>query len=385
MSTDARRLGLPVALPAGLPAGETHEASTPAASVASAPASGARGNGVAIPGWLPWLGLRLLSGVATMLVISLLVFVATQALPSDPARVILGPDASDESVRTLQVQLGLDRPILEQYVRWAGRALTGDFGSSLDSSVPASTIVSDRFGNSATLMIVVLLLAVPLAFAGGVALAMRRDGWVDRWSMNALILFKALPGFVLAIGLILIFSTTIFQILPAVSLLDPERSPLAQPAFLVLPVVTLVLTVAPFLLRLVRAAMIETLESDYVAAARLRGIPERWIIWRHAVPNTLVPAIQGMALTARMLLGGAVIIEVVFSYPGIGNALNAAIELSDVPVIQAITLTLAAAVVAINLLADVATVFATPKLRTAERPQLRPGTRAALKLRAGGV
>ncbi|MGF7151600.1 peptide/nickel transport system permease protein [Sphingomonas zeicaulis] len=381
MSTDARRLGLPVVK---APDAGVRTVPLPAPAALEVANVGAR-DGIVIPGWLPWLGLRLLSGVATMLVISLLVFIATQALPSDPARVILGADASEESVRTLQVQLGLDRPILEQYVHWAGRALTGDFGSSLDSSVPASTIVSDRFGNSATLMIVVLLLAVPLAFAGGVALAMRRDGWVDRWSMNALILFKALPGFVLAIGLILIFSTTIFQILPAVSLLDPERSPLAQPAFLVLPVVTLVLTVAPFLLRLVRAAMIETLESDYVAAARLRGIPERWIIWRHAVPNTLVPAIQGMALTARMLLGGAVIIEVVFSYPGIGNALNAAIELRDVPVIQAITLTLAAAVVAINLLADVATVFATPKLRTAERPQLRPGTRAALKLRAGSV
>lgn len=338
-----------------------------------------------LPSWLPWLGGRVLSGLATALVISILVFAATQALPSDPARVILGPDATEQSIATLQRQLGLDRPIPEQYVRWAGRALTGDFGTSLDSNLPASAIIADRFGNSAALMVVVLALAVPIAFLSGVALAVRRDSRIDHWAMNGIILFKALPAFVLAIGLILLLSTTVFQLLPAVSLIDPAHSPFAQPIFLVLPTLTLVLTVTPFLLRLVRAAMIEVLEADYVAAARLRGIPERRIIWRHAVPNALVPAIQGIALTSRLLLGGAVIVEVVFSYPGIGNALNAAIELRDVPVIQAITLTIAIGIVAINLLADVATVLVTPKLRTAAKPRLRNGARAKLKLKAGGV
>lgn len=341
--------------------------------------------GFALPTWLPWLGGRLLSGLATAFVISILVFAATQALPSDPARVILGPDATEASIATLQRQLGLDRPIPEQYVHWAGRALTGDFGASLDSNQPAGQIVSDRFGNSAALMILVVLLAVPIAFFGGVALAVRRDSRLDRWAMNAIISFKALPSFVLGIGLILLLSTSVFQILPAVSLLDPAVSPFLQPSYLVLPILTLVLTVTPFLLRLVRSAMIETLETDYVMAARLRGISERRIIWRHAVPNALVPAIQGIAMTARMLLGGGVIVEVVFSYPGIGNALNSAIELRDVPVIQAITLIMAVAVVAINLLADVATVLATPKLRTSARPRIRPGTRAKLKLKGGGV
>lgn len=338
-----------------------------------------------LPGWLPWLGGRLLSGLATAFVISILVFAATQALPSDPARVILGPDATEESIAVLQRQLGLDQPIPEQYVRWAGRALTGEFGISLDSNLPASKIVSDRFGNSAALMLIVLVISVPLAFLGGVALAVRRDSRFDHWAMNGIILFKALPGFVLAIGLILLLSTTVFPILPAVSLLDPAVSPFLQPLYLILPTLTLVLTVTPLLLRLVRSTMIETLEADYVAAARLRGIPERRIIWRHAVPNALVPAIQGVAMISRMLLGGGVIVEVVFSYPGIGNALNAAIELRDVPVIQAITLTMAVGVVIINLLADVATVLVTPKLRTSSRPRIRPGTRAKLKLKAGGV
>lgn len=354
----------------------------PAAEPDSASASA---GGKRLPNWLPWLGGRVLSGLVTALIISMLVFAATQALPSDPARVILGPDATEQSIATLQRQLGLDRPIPEQYVRWAGRALTGDFGISLDSDQPAADIIADRFGNSAALMLIVLALAIPIAFFGGVSLAVRRDTRLDRWTMNTIILFKALPAFVLAISIILLLSTTVFPILPAVSLIDPTRSPFLQPIYLVLPTLTLVLTVVPFLLRLVRAAMIETLEADYVAAARLRGIPERRIIWRHAVPNALVPAIQGIALTSRMLLGGALIVEVVFSYPGIGNALNAATELRDVPVIQAITLTVAVAIVIVNLLADIVTVLVTPKLRTTAKPRLRNGARARLKLKAGGV
>ncbi|MFK4870415.1 ABC transporter permease [Novosphingobium sp. ZW T3_23] len=341
--------------------------------------------GISFPAWLPWLGGRVLSGLATAIVISLLVFAATQALPSDPARVILGPDASEESIRVLQHQLGLDRPIPVQYARWAVRAASGDFGVSLDSSVAAGKIVTDRLGNSAVLMAIVLVLAIPIAFVSGIALAIRRDGRLDRWTMNTVILFKALPAFVMAIGLILLLSTTVLPILPAVSLLDPAISPWLQPSYLVLPALTLILTVAPFLLRLVRSAMIETLEAEYVSAARLRGIPEWRIVWTHAVPNALVPVIQGIALTSRLLLGGGLIVEVVFSYPGIGNALNSAIEMRDVPVIQAITLTMAIGVVVINLLADIATVLVTPKLRTSSRPRLRAGTRAKLKLKAGGV
>lgn len=338
-----------------------------------------------LPGWFPWLGFRLLSGILTIAVISLIVFAATQALPSDPARVILGPEATEASVETLRVQLGFDRPLPEQYVAWAGKAARGDFGASLDSGVPASSLIAERFGNSAALMALVLLFGIPTSFLLGVALAVRRDTAIDRHAMTGLILLKAIPGFIIAIGLIILFSTTVLPILPAVSLLDPGRSPFAQPAYLILPVATLVLTILPFLARLIRASMIEALDTEFVAAARLRGVPDGRIVWRHAVPNGVVPTIQGVAMAARMLLGGALIIEVVFSYPGIGAALNAAIEMRDVPVIQGITLLLATSIVAINIIADVATVFATPRLRTAESPSLRPGSRAAWKLKAGGV
>ena len=338
-----------------------------------------------LPVWLPWLGTRLLSGLATILVISAIVYLATLALPSDPARVILGPEATEASVALLREQLGLNRPIPIQYFDWLRHVIVGDFGLSLDSGVSAMQIVSDRLGNSLALMVVVLIVSTPAAFLLGVAMAVSRDSRFDEIVMNGLIGFKALPSFAIAVALIILFSTSILPILPAVSLLDPALSAFAQPQYLVLPAATLLLMVLPFLTRLIRAGMIEALEAEFIAAARLRGVPERRIIWRHAVPNALAPVVQGIAMTLRMLLGGALIVEVVFSYPGIGSALNSAIESRDIPVIQTITLLIAICVVIINLLADFATVLITPRLRTMAKPQLSSGAKARLRLKAGGA
>ena len=322
------------------------------------------------PAWLSWFIGRLGYGLLTAWVISLVVFIATQALPSDPARVILGPDAPLESILTLQHQLGLDQPILWQYLRWLGAALSGDLGVSLDSNAPVSHIVWGRFGYTLALLAGVIAVLVPAALSLGVALALRRDSRLDRACLSLLIFLKATPGFLLAIGLVLLFSMPRVDFLPAVSILDPDRSLLHQLKFLILPVFALSLTALPYLTRMVRAAMIEALESDYVIAARLRGIPYRRIVWCHTLPNALVPAIQGVALTLRTLIGGAVLAEVIFSYPGIGTALNTAIQMRDLPLIQAIVLVITLAVVLINLLADLLTVLLTPKLRTARRVTL---------------
>ena len=163
-----------------------------------------------------------------------------------------------------------------------------------------------------------------------------------------------------------VFSTSVLHILPRYSLLIPNESPYSQLEFLILPILTLALSLIPYLMRLVRGSMIDALESEYVTSARLRGIPERRIIWKHVLPNALVPVVQGTALTIRVLLSGALIIEVVFSYPGIGNALNAAIEMRDIPTIQAIVLLLTICVVVVNLIADLITTLLTPKIRTAK-------------------
>ncbi len=315
--------------------------------------------------WLWWLARRLAGGAAAVAAISVIVFVATQALPSDPARAVLGPEAPEASVRTLQRQLGLDQPLPVQYLTWAGRLLRGDLGVSLDSHVAVSQLVAARAGNSLTLLGGVLALLVPLSLVAGVWLARHRDSWLERKILSLLIALKAVPQFALGIGLVMLFATSVWRVLPAVSLLEPDRAPWRQPRFLLLPMATLLLAGLPYLIRLVRAAMIEALASEYALAARLRGVPERRLLWRHALPNALIPAIQGLALTLSVLLGGTLVVEVVFAYPGIGSALNAAIEMRDLPVVQALVLLIAACVVLINLCADLLAVLLTPRLRTA--------------------
>jgi peptide/nickel transport system permease protein len=317
-----------------------------------------------LPTWTPWFLGRLASGAAAILAISVIVFASTQALPSDPARVILGPDAPEETVRTLRAQLGLDQPVATQYARWVRRAAVGDFGRSLDSHVPVIELIGRRLRNTALLLGGVMTLIVPFALALGVWLAVRRDSRLDRAFVTTLIVLKALPAFAVAMGLIMLLSTSVFELLPAVSLVDPDRPLWGQLSYLVLPTLTLALSTLPYLVRLVRASMIEALETDYVTQARLRGIPERRVLWRHAAPNALVPAIQGLALTLSVLVGGTIVVEVVFAYPGIGSALNAAVGSRDIPMLQGLVLILTTAVVGVNLAADLLTVLLTPRLRT---------------------
>ncbi|MDR2165662.1 MAG: ABC transporter permease [Zoogloeaceae bacterium] len=318
-----------------------------------------------LPSWLPWVLLRLLSGMGVVLALSFIVFAATQALPSDPARQILGPEADEAAIVLLRTQLGLDRPLPIQYLDWFSRVARGDFGVSLDSNVPVSELLARRLGNTLTLLLCVVALSLPLALTLGIVLALWRDSRPARFFITLLILVKATPDFIIALGLMFVFALNL-QWLPAVSLMDPDRSPLAQAEFLVLPALTITLGSLPYLIRLVRTAMIETLESEYVTQARLRGIPEQALIFSHALPNALIPVIYGVALMLSVMVGGALIAEVVFAYPGIGSALNSAVQMRDLPLIQGAVLIITLSVVLINLLADFLTVLLTPRLRTAE-------------------
>jgi peptide/nickel transport system permease protein len=195
-------------------------------------------------------------------------------------------------------------------------------------------------------------------------MAVRRDRGADRIVLLGSLGLTALPEFVIGMGLIILLATTVFHVFPAVSLLAPGESPLADPSKLVLPVLTLVLAVVPYLYRLVRASTIEALESEYVVMARLKGMPEHSVVLRHVLPNALVPVIQASALVLTYLLGSAVVIESLFQFPGLGSDLTGAISHRDLPVMQAYVLVLAAAVVLFNLAADVLTVLVTPRLRT---------------------
>ena len=184
---------------------------------------------------------------------------------------------------------------------------------------------------------------------------------------TAALVLAALPEFVIGIGLILIFATGVFHLFPAVSLLAPGQKAWEAPKAVVLPAATLVLAVVPYISRIMRGSMIEVLESEYVTMARLKGLPERQVIWRHAVPNAIVPAIQVAALQLAWMAGGVVVVEFVFQYPGIGAALVDAVGNRDMPVVQTVTMLAAAIYVALNLAADLATILVTPRLRTAGR------------------
>jgi peptide/nickel transport system permease protein len=317
-----------------------------------------------IPGFLVR---RILLGVVTLFVASLVIFAATQALPSDPARAILGRSATPESVAELRRQLGLNKPVVEQYTDWVGGVLRGDFGNSLAAGVPVSEILGQRIVNSGFLMLLAAVVSVPLGIALGAVTARRRDGPLDHTVSIVTLAVAALPEFVVAIALVILFATTVFQWFPGVALIDPSVGVWNYPSELVLPVVTLVIAVTPYIARIMRASMVEILESDYVEMARLKGLPERVVLWRHAVPNGIAPTFQVIAINLAYLAGGIVVVEAVFNYPGIGLALVDAVRSRDMAVVQALALLIAALYVGLNLLADLATILVSPRLRTSLR------------------
>ena len=310
---------------------------------------------------------RLALGVLTLWLISLVVFAAVIALPGDAATAILGREATPDRVAALREQLHLNDSVVSQYLHWVGGVVTGSFGTSAATQQPVSQLLSDRVGNSLFLVFVSALVAIPLSIATGVWTAMRRDRAADHITSTTTLVLAALPEFVIGILLVLLFATSVFHWFPAVSLLAPGEHAWADPNVVVLPAATLVLAVTPYISRIMRGSMIEVLESEYVTMARLKGLSERRVIWAHAVPNAIVPAIQVTALQLAWMAGGVVMVETVFSYPGIGAALVDAVGKRDIPVVQTVTMLAAGVYVLLNLLADLATILVTPKLRTATR------------------
>ncbi len=312
---------------------------------------------------VPWWVRRVGGGILTLVAVSILIFLATQVLPGDAAKSILGRDATPEKLEALRGQLGLNRPALEQYLEWARHFVTGDFGLSLVNSRPVEELVVPRAMNTLALALCAIAIAVPLSILLGTLSAARRDGPLDQGIAITSLTFNALPEFVIGLGLVVVFATGVMRILPAVSLFPPEESAFSNPAALVLPALALVLAISPYLIRLVRASLIDALDSEYVLTARLRGVPERRIMVHHALRNSMVPVVHGTALLLAYLAGGIVVIEYVFRFPGLGGLLLEAVSVRDLPLIQATALFLAAVYVVVNLLADLLVVRLTPRLR----------------------
>jgi peptide/nickel transport system permease protein len=307
---------------------------------------------------------RVLLGILVLALVSVVVFAATQALPGDPARAILGRTATPASLKALREQLHLNRPVLSQYTTWVTGLVHGDMGTSLAAREPVATYLHDRLINSAFLVIVAGVISIPLSVAIGAYAALRRDGMFDVTSSIGTLLLAALPEFVVGVSLVVLFATTVFHALPGISYLAPGQRPWSHPKEMLLPILTLVIAVTPYVARIMRASMIEVLESDYVEMARLKGVPERVVIVRHALPNALGPTFQVIAINLAYLAGGVIVVEYVFNYAGIGGALQNAVSTRDLPVVQALAMLIAALYVVLNMLADIATILVTPRLRT---------------------
>jgi peptide/nickel transport system permease protein len=309
------------------------------------------------------VGVRLVLAVLTLFLVSVFIFAAVDLLPGDAASRVLGRFSTEENRAVFRARLKLDRPLVERYLTWIGDIATGDIGRTLSSNRPIVEVLGPRIKNTLILAAAALVLYVPLAAFPAILQATRRDGWLDHMlSLTTLVLYS-IPDFLLGTLLLLLFVVTI-PWLPATSLVDEMSTFVEFVRALVLPSVTLAIIMAAYAVRMLRDNLIEILDADFVKFAALNGISRRRIVWRHALPNALVPSLNITALNLAYLIGGVVVVEKVFSYPGFGSLLLDALLLRDVPLIQITVLIAAATYIGANLLADAGAIFLNPRLRT---------------------
>ena len=307
---------------------------------------------------------RLILALITLFIISLIVFIGVEALPGDSATGYLGQLATPESLAALREEFGLNDPVVQRYFDWLGDILKGDLGVSMVKRKPVAELIGNRFRNTLVLAIAAALVGIPLAIVLGVIAGLMRDKWPDILVSTASIIAMTLPGFVTATLLIYVFAIRL-EMFPAITLLPTNVPVVELLPNIVLPIITLTLIMVAHILRLVRTNMIDVMTSDYVQMARLKGVPTRQIVFKHALPNAMLPTINVVALTLAWLLGGVAIIETVFNYPGIGKLMIGAISDRDFALVQGIAIILSAVFIALNLIADLLSMILNPKLRTA--------------------
>ena len=307
---------------------------------------------------------RLGLAVVTLFLLSVLVFFGSQVLPGDVGRRILGPFADQSAVEALNHQLGTDRPLLTQYWDWITSFLRGDFGVSLSYNVPVSELLGTALVNSLKLAALAFVLVVPLAIAGGVIAALKRDETVDRVITLAGLSFSVIPEFVTGIILILIFGLWL-GIFPVTADAPDGSSILTQLKYLFLPALTLVILLFGYIARITRAGTIESLDADYTRTAFLKGLPRRTVIRRHVLRNSLLPTIAVVATQTGYLIGGLVVIETLFNYPGMGRLIFTAASQKDFPLLQSAVLIVGIGFLMAALLADVAYSLLNPRIRYA--------------------
>lgn len=294
--------------------------------------------------------------------ISLIVFAVTEILPGDAAQLILGQKATPQTLAALRVRLGLDQPAPARYLAWIGGVLHGDWGESLIMNLPVGPLLAQRLGNTAVLALLAWFFSAVLGIGLGIIAGLNRNRWPDRLISLFVIFFVSFPPFVIAVFLMIVFSLWL-RWLPASSMIEADANLFTSLRFLVLPTLTLTLGLLAEVARLVRSSLIEVLESDYIRTARSKGLPGQLIVLRHALRNALLPVVSVLALNIGYLMSGAVLVESVFAYPGLGRLLLQAINQRDLPLLQGVTLIAATIYALANLVADLAYGWLNPRIR----------------------
>ena len=305
---------------------------------------------------------RILAVIPVMAVVVTIVFLLIHLIPGDPVSVMLGPDATPAQIAGTRQALGLDRPLPEQLYTFYARVLRGDLGHSYFLDRPVTRALAERAEPTIVLTLCALLVAVAIGVPSGIVAAAHRGSWWDRGLMFFSLLGVCVPGFWLSLNFIFLFAVRLGW-LPAAGYASVFSDPRAALTYMVLPALSLGINQSALIARIARSCMLEVLQQDYIRTARAKGLAPRVVTYVHAFRNALVPVVAVIGITTAILIGGAVVTEIVFNIPGLGRLIISAILRRDYPVVQGVVLVTAAAYVVINLLVDLLYAFIDPRIR----------------------
>jgi peptide/nickel transport system permease protein len=305
---------------------------------------------------------RLLAVIPVMAVVVTVVFLLIHLIPGDPVAVMLGPDATPDQIESTRKAIGLDRPLLEQLLLFYKRILRGDLGRSYFLDRPVTQALWERAEPTLLLMSASLLVAVLIGVPSGIVAGANQGSWWDRLLMLGALLGVCIPGFWLSLNFIYLFAVRLGW-LPAAGYASIFTDPWAAIRYMVLPAVSLGFNQSALIARIARSCMVEVLQQDYIRTARAKGLPQRTVAYIHGFRNALVPVVTVVGITMAILIGGAVVTEIVFNIPGMGRLIISAILRRDYPVVQGVVLVTAASYVLINLAVDMVYAFIDPRIR----------------------
>ncbi len=305
---------------------------------------------------------RILTGLVTLWVVSVVVFIMTSLLPGDVAQIVLGQSATPESLAAYRAERGLDQPLVFQYFSWLANMVTGDLGTSKAGGASIASLISGRLYNTMFLAAIVAIISVPLSVALGLMAAMYPGTWIDRSLTFGTLALISVPEFFIATFMVLIFAVNLGW-LPAIARVAPEDSFIEMIEGIAMPLIVLIIVVAAQMIRMTRAGILNVMNSPYIEMAILKGVPRRRIILRHAFYNTIGPIVNVIALNLAYLVSGVVIVETIFAYPGLAKLMIDGVQTRDLPLVQATAMIFTGTYVILIILADVAAIMANPRLR----------------------